>query len=629
MKEIKIKSVGLSITTFIVSGLALTGWATSKEFKDLCLVAFFSSSTTGLVAATKSKMDERDVNEKVKKITENILRGQADSDSLVQKSAGIVSRLSADLQASEKQLEQSQNELQAAQTQLQITKDAFTRRCQELAQKAKSKDGLFNHFLKEYVTKLSKLLITTIQRDYTLLVGKCDGLLKRKEYEKIHAELEAFKASLGKPLAEHVATANEIAHYHTESIDSLEKVAEVVEEIHTLAFQVIEEISAHKVRHRNILNIDERRALSEFYKMEPNLITKQYAIENIREQSAIGKEKLDELHAKINEHGEEIERDRREFMEVLKQLETANERVALLSQPMLWEPAIVPATKVGNILIQFFQQQRIHLDRSHWTGDKHEAILYFHTTRINPAQRIDIKSLNEHGEYLGQYSQCLKPIVFAWDWEESHMLTAKIVTLQRPEKAKEKESAKEELKTPLAFLKPTSALSSFVEKEYHVGLWGSSGTGKTTAISNIIGLMIEKLGGSPEIHITIPKIDGDIAKLFPRADWADVTESVFGLLEAALEIQFRMFNNKVAYRENREITEYAPVLFFIDEINMIFTRWRSISDADLENVFVRFEATLSGDRLAYFQDYMKVELVNYKGQFAKKLLYSSGKQAGL
>jgi hypothetical protein len=62
------------------------------------------------------------------------------------------------------------------------------------------------------------------------------------------------------------------------------------------------------------------------------------------------------------------------------------------------------------------------------------------------------------------------------------------------------------------------------------------------------------------------------------------------------------------------------MLFFIDEINLVFTRWRKVSDADLEDVLGRFEGTLEGDRLAYFNQYMRTKLENYKTEFAKKLL---------
>ncbi|MBP5977196.1 ATP-binding protein [Brasilonema sp. CT11] len=355
---------------------------------------------------------------------------------------------------------------------------------------------------------------------------------------------------------------------------------------------------------------------------------KKFAQDLLNEQVTFDHSTMENLKARIEEHGEEIERDRQEFNEVLKQLEKANERVAQLSQPITWEPATINATAIGNTIIQFFQKQRIYLDRSHWTGDKHEAVLYFHTTRLNPAQRIDIKALNEHGEYLGQFHQCLKPIVFEWDWQETHMLTAKVVMLQRPEKLKAKEATKEAIKNPLLFLKPSESLLGFVREAYHVGLWGETGTGKSTAISNIIGGMVQELGGIPDIRATIPKIDADTAGMFPQVDWLGVRNSVFGLLEAALEIQFRIYLNEQAFLKGEAIKDFDPVLFFIDEINMIFTRWGSINEADSENVLERFESTLSGvkrssaagNRLTYFQSYMKLELMNYKNQFAKRLV---------
>ncbi|MCP6761186.1 MAG: hypothetical protein NHB32_21150, partial [Fischerella sp. CENA71] len=112
----------------------------------------------------------------------------------------------------------------------------------------------------------------------------------------------------------------------------------------------------------------------------------------------------------------------------------------------------------------------------------------------------------------------------------------------------------------------------------------------------------------------------DTAKIFPHVDWLGVPNSVFGLLEAALEIQYRIHVNEQAFLKGEEIKDFDPIVFFIDEINLIFTRWKSINEADLENVLDRFADTLSGERLEYFNQFMRIELGNYKQQFAKKLL---------
>ncbi|MUH01546.1 hypothetical protein F7734_58535 [Scytonema sp. UIC 10036] len=170
------------------------------------------------------------------------------------------------------------------------------------------------------------------------------------------------------------------------------------------------------------------------------------------------------------------------------------------------------------------------------------------------------------------------------------------------------------------FLQPVESLIGFVRDAYHVGLWAETGTGKSTAISNIIGGMIQELGGTPTIRTTVPKIDADTAKIFPHVDWLGVPESIFGLLEAALEIQYRIWINEQAFRAGEEIKDFSPILFFIDEINLIFTRWGNISDNDLENVLQRFKRTLQGERLAYFECNMVTELTNYKKEFAKRLL---------
>lgn len=639
MKEIKIKSAGLGITASVFAGLCGFGWwYSTPQFKNIAAILFFSSSTAGVVACRKSALDQRHVNEKIKKIVANAQKEKSDFDEVIQKSAGHVSKLSMDLQASQKQLEQVTTELQVTKVQLELAETAFKLKSQELtdnesagvteiqklldklAATENTKDGRIYTIFAELVAVAVHGLSEFIDKSYNALQHSCDGLLVRPEYSAIHVELQKFKDCLANEKNHHLGCVRDIASYDVGKVQTVLDVPGIVNMVFQLSQQVYEEIGSLRIKFKHIRTNDERRELQRLLDMKPHLTTKKFAQDLLNEQAAYGQDTLENLKAKIEEHGEEIERDRIEFMEVLKQLEKANERVAALSQPILWAPPMIQPTEIGNIIIGFFQQQRIHLDRAYWTGDKHEATLYFHTTRINPSQRIDIKALNEHSEYLGQTCYCLKPIVFEWDWQETHLLTAKVVMLHRPEKLKAREKAKEETKNPLGFLRPSEVLLSFVRDAYHVGLWGSTGTGKSTAISNIIGGMVQELGGKPTIRATVPKIDVDTGRMFPHVDWLGIPNSIFGLLEAALEIQFRIHLNEQAFLKGEEIRDFEPTLFFIDEINAIFTRWRSVTEGDLENVLERFEVTLSGDRLLYFQNFMKLELTNYKSQFAKKLL---------
>ncbi len=164
------------------------------------------------------------------------------------------------------------------------------------------------------------------------------------------------------------------------------------------------------------------------------------------------------------------------------------------------------------------------------------------------------------------------------------------------------------------------SLAQFVAESYHIGLWAETGAGKSTAISNIIGSITQAMGDTPTIKTTIPKIDADTAKIFPHVHWLGVPNSIFGLLEAALEIQYRIWVNEQAFVSGEVVKDFQPILFFIDEINLIFSRWSSINEADFNHVINRFEQTLNGEKLEYFTQHMRVELANYKSQLAKRLL---------
>ena len=326
---------------------------------------------------------------------------------------------------------------------------------------------------------------------------------------------------------------------------------------------------------------------------------------------------------KINEY-DEVAANNEEFMsaagrdiELLKnRLVEQNSLVEALSKPIVWKFALNHAARVGNLVIEYCKGNGLHLDRSHYTGDAYEVDLFFFTDRLNAAQTVDVKALNNESERLAQLTHCLKPITFNYQYE-SRLLVAHAVLQQR---VVEKKQPSNPVDAAKEFIKPTESLLPFIKEAYHVGLWASTGGGKTTALSNIIGGMIQELGGNPVIRLTIPKMDADTQAIFPEVHWLGLQESIFGLLEAAVEVQYRIYRNEQAYRAKEIIQDYQPTLFFIDEINGIFTRWKKINENDLNDVLDRFEATLVGDRLSYFRSWMRLELANYKDQFASKLL---------
>lgn len=619
--RIRINCSGIVVSSAVIAGLSLFACIKSSPgFKSISAILFFSSASVGVVTKLKSNMDERDANAGLAQIIESLnsastdltkqLKTVASSNQKLQLTAA---NLTEKLNLSTNEVKLLETDCNALKTDLQLANEQIRLKAQELANNERVVDKRFQDFSREFVGKVIITLYDKINQAYNSLDANCLILLSREEYVSIHAELAKFRSALETHHDRHIALARDLEEFDYSSIYTLVDASIAASEVMTSYDQITDEILAFKIKYRNLKTLDERRALLEFQETEEYKTTKAAAIQTLREQTGLDKSVIDKLKSGLNANTNGLTEL---ITGIGSDLEKANERVAQLSAPITWKFALNHATRVGNLIIEYCRTNRVHLDRSHYTGDAHEVDLYFFTDRINAAQTVDLKALNDEGDKLAQITHCIEPIKFIYQYE-SRLLVAHAVLQNRIVEKKQPTNPVEAVRQ---FLKPHEALLPFIKDAFHVGLWSSTGGGKTTAISNVIGGMIEDLGGAPTIRLTIPKMDADTQAMFPEVHWLGLLESIFGLLEAALEIQYRIWRNEQAYRAKEVIQDYQPTLFFVDEINAIFTRWKKINENDLNDVLDRFEATLAGDRLNYFQSWMRLELTNYKEQFASKLL---------
>jgi predicted nucleic acid-binding Zn-ribbon protein len=500
----------------------------------------------------------------------------------------------------------------------QLQKEVDTK-IAELNTKLAHDDIRFNELLGQFKINLFEDLSDRVYRIYNQLQQSVDTKLGDERYKNVHVPLHKFAQSLEQSYSK-----------HCELLDSIPRLDGNWEAIVKSAIasysQITDELASLRSKYRNLLNIDERRNLEEVrselentYAALADFVPKARASEALSELSQFSTSNLRNLENKIDDNQNSLEEMRGQVADLLDEIDSKNleiaqlqSQIAELKRPQYWPYASRSDLAMANGIIQYFEKQGIILDRAGSEYHGWNAVLSFHSDRNS--NRITLTDLNPHWDKLAPQIHCLNVPVFHYD-AESDLFTCEVWLQRKPQKSDQQK---------LEDFKPTLAgaeeMIAFVREAFHIGLWGSTGQGKTTAISNIIGGMIQSLGGSPKIRLTVPKIDADTQKIFPTVDWLGVPNSVFGLLEAALEIQYRIHVNEVAFTQGKEISDFEPILFFIDEINAIFTRWGHINEADLDDVLGRFSETLSGDRLAYFQDYMVTELRNYKNEFAKKLL---------
>ncbi len=620
--RIKINSSGFIISSAVVAGLSLFALLKSDSNlgKSMAASLLLSSASVGTITKLKTGMDERDVNAELSQIIESITKEKSDFDTQLKavtesnkKLKTTALDLGEQLHLSINNLELLKAEYSALKSNLQIAHEEIKTQSQELINYENSVDSRFQNFLKEFIAKVVNTLYEKINQGYNLLDANCLALLVREEYSNIHEELTKFRTVLEDQYEQHLALTRDLEAFDYTTIHTLIDANVAASEVMERYNQITDEMLALKVKYRNLKTLDERRALQEYQETEEYKTTKAIAIQTLREQTNLDKSVIDRLQAGLSANTNGLS----ELISGIgSDLERANERVAELSAPIVWKFNLNHATRAGNIIIGYWKAQGLHLDRSHYTGDLYEVDLYFFTDRLNATQTVDVKALNDEGEKLAQIIFCQEPVRFNYDLE-SRLLIAHVVLQKRVTEGKQSNDPVLAVKQ---FIKPIESLLPFIKDAYHIGLWASTGGGKTTAISNIIGGMSQEFGGNPTIRLTIPKIDADTQAIFPDIHWLGISESIFGLLEAALEIQYRIHINEKAFRAKEIIQDFNPIIFFIDEINGIFTRWGAINDADLEDVLSRFEGTLTGERLIYFRDTMRIELSNYKNQFAKKLL---------
>ncbi|NJO63126.1 MAG: hypothetical protein HC836_34390 [Richelia sp. RM2_1_2] len=484
-------------------------------------------------------------------------------------------------------------------------------------------DKRLDIFKYELKSAFQKSLIMYVDSQYEKLGKLVDSKLADERYINIHPQLENYLELLKTSHNNHYQKINDVAY--VEDISN-----KLVDELTSTYYRVFDEIGSLRVRFRNLINLEERLALDT-------------AVEELIERRDPKKyASRDKVQAGLNLYRDEHNDDYRRLQELLEddrnglkdlreqvsdlinQIDIKNLEIADLKQklqeankPQLFYGVSIP-TKAGNSISNYFYKNyNYKLDCLTWAETATGYELTF-GIRHNPGlSESDLFADNSKEKLAGltnSYPGAYPKLEF-----NRQVNTIKLTVTLRP--AVKKVVTPEEFTQNLRDeLQPPERLIDFVKDAYHVGLWAETGSGKTTAISNIIGGMIRVLGGSPEIRLTIPKIDEETQKIFPRVDWLGVPKSVFGLLEAALEIQYRIWKNEQAYLANKKIEAFSSILFFIDEINLIFTRWGKVNEADINDALDKFSETLSGERLEYFNDYMRTELLNYKNEFAKRLL---------
>jgi len=163
-------------------------------------------------------------------------------------------------------------------------------------------------------------------------------------------------------------------------------------------------------------------------------------------------------------------------------------------------------------------------------------------------------------------------------------------------------------------------LPAFIKENPQICLMGDTGEGKTTLLNNLIALMAEEFEGRASLVLTNPKPneETDLSKL----KYSDFETSIFGLLEAATEILYRLsINNRELLKRKRvpdnPLPQWDPVIYFFDEFSEIAGVWNRCKEPVMEEVLNEFERSLPVEK-RFAMDFIRMRVS--PGTFAADLL---------
>lgn len=139
---------------------------------------------------------------------------------------------------------------------------------------------------------------------------------------------------------------------------------------------------------------------------------------------------------------------------------------------------------------------------------------------------------------------------------------------------------------------------SFLDQVSQVAILGATGGGKTVLLANVIGAFSKQLGEKTSLVIVNPKPSRGSRDL-GIAKYNSLEQSIFGLLEAAVEISYRIKLNELAEVENPDDPPYPdhePIIYLFDEYSEIAAKWNSVTKKKMDSVVEEFAGKLDTAR---------------------------------
>ncbi len=441
-------------------------------------------------------------NRYVKAVENHISELKNAKDSEIKDKDGQIYSFTAEIKQLKTQLDQISRENNAANSELTRVKNLLTelsvqssfykKEWEESTQRTENSIAVTKQAVLEAVEEWGVKLISLASKrtDYSKLVERLAELLKQGE-EKL--------TEYGLKLAQSSNKAN--------SLDNLLS-------LYFCLNDDMVNIKTKMINSINVLSVQEKElCLDESLGSYESLKNKYLALqkkcnevvkecnERLIEESQNAKAIIEEFNVVANKEVEKTWSENEGFFNRLKEtiqsleniVQELEGKVALLSKPLEYRPAIRSDMKIANVLIRYFHALGLILDRSHSDYESYQATLWFF---IDRNQRTPLASeLNEHSERLQQLGHTLNNPQFELD-PESGLIKCNV---QWARKSIVTEDKIQKLFTPLEKI-TGDVIKRMADDKPTVRIMGATGDGKGVAARYLINAILTLVSASRKVE---------------------------------------------------------------------------------------------------------------------------------
>ncbi|MDJ0733243.1 MAG: hypothetical protein QNJ47_04005 [Nostocaceae cyanobacterium] len=475
----------------------------------------------------------------------------------------------------------------------------------------------------------AKHQLTELEKD---LCGRYKRLTDAEE--DLQRQLDALEQRKQQQLGE-LNTAWERLHSREQQLNEqyAQKLAKLDTEVEKFEKQRLEETEAFEMR----LELAEQ-ALEQEYKAKESEFTLQ--VRDFNEKVATTKQQIDQMKASISQELQQ-ERERLEglYQDAVTKFDEERDQIFKRhsAEIEIWKERYATAKAQLQILQAPKMPRRRETMAEVWTED-----IIWRLWRNNPAIKCDCynhKQPVDLGTHIAIWLQlrdnsqiteltkdstrnalaldCKFPTPYFICESAEGIIRVEIPQQHnyKPPKQYQVKESKQQLKTKEP---PKTHFQKFLDDSHQVCLLGSTGDGKTTLIGNILGLFNQLLGGSAQLVITNPKVSESSIGELASAKYLGFKESIFGLLEAATAIMYRLWLNEKAARSGQPLPQHQPIIYFFDEYSEVAARWNAVDVKVFNKTLKRFKQLLDPDQLQVFEN--EIEEFLKPSDFAGQLL---------